>query len=445
MERGEQFYLEPWKSAPDHSILHYSDPSTYQELSSSPTQVIRNNVLSTLNYLYNTHRIDDVNRHQLTSPKPARTQLSYGLPKVHEPNTPHQPIVSACGSPNDQLSNNVTHFIQVLVEILPSYIWQQTHSTAPCIPPTSAWERYFTNCCCHITVHKHTTWGRQRVCITLHEITCQHLTPRSPKSTHNRALLETILKNNNLSFMGKHFLQHACKAMGTKATPPYANLFMGRHEETIGEGFIWAISFWKRFIDGIFLIFLGTTIQLQSMKDFMNNLHPMIKFTFGHSTQEIFFFPSFSFHHSLHLKSCPPLSWHHSLQKLESIKFQICLPSCDPILTVRKTILQVSTRLLSYHWEWFTTTKHLAQSIPHHCLPQTRIPTRHPSTFEPSQTNILTFCSKWIQSIITTETLMIIMRPYSSQPTPPNWHTPIDKGDLIPRTGASTNLKPTFT
>ena len=64
---------------------------------------------------------------------------------------------------------------------------------------------------------------------------------------------------------------------------------MGRHKETIPEVFIWAISFWKRFIDNIFLIFLGTTEQLQSMKDFMNNLHPTIKFTFEHSTQEISF------------------------------------------------------------------------------------------------------------------------------------------------------------
>ena len=64
---------------------------------------------------------------------------------------------------------------------------------------------------------------------------------------------------------------------------------MGCHEETIWEAFIWAIPFWKRFIDDIFLIFLGTTEQLQSMKDFTNNLHPTIKFTFEQSTQDISF------------------------------------------------------------------------------------------------------------------------------------------------------------
>ena len=89
--------------------------------------------------------------------------------------------------------------------------------------------------------------------------------------------------------MDKHFLQLVGTAMGTKAAPPYANLFMGSQEETIREAFIRAIPFWKRFIDDIFLIFLGITNQLQSLQDFMNRLHPTIKFTFQHSTQQISF------------------------------------------------------------------------------------------------------------------------------------------------------------
>ena len=89
--------------------------------------------------------------------------------------------------------------------------------------------------------------------------------------------------------MDRHFLQLVGTAMGNKAAPPYVSLFMGYHEETIQEAFIWATPFWKRFIDDIFLIFLGTTKQLQPMKDFMNNLHPTTKCTFEHSTQEISF------------------------------------------------------------------------------------------------------------------------------------------------------------
>ena len=82
---------------------------------------------------------------------------------------------------------------------------------------------------------------------------------------------------------------------------------------------------------------------------------------------------------------------------------------------------------------------------PHQCLPQNRIPKGHPSTFPPSQTNIPPFCSQRTPSIIPTGTLMIIARPYPTQLTPPNQHTPFEKGDLIPRKGSSTNLKPTYT
>ena len=67
---------------------HLADPSTHKELNSDPTQAIRNDVLSTLDYLYNTHRIDDVTRHHLTPPKPERTPLLYGHPMVHKPNIP---------------------------------------------------------------------------------------------------------------------------------------------------------------------------------------------------------------------------------------------------------------------------------------------------------------------------------------------------------------------
>ena len=115
------------------------------------------------------------------------------------------------------------------------------------------------------------------------------LPPGAPSPHTIGILLETILKHNNLSLMDKHFLQLVGTAMGIKAAPPYANLFMGGHKETIREAFIWAISFWKSFIDDIFLIFLGTISQLQSLQEFMNHLHPTIKFTFQHSTQQTSF------------------------------------------------------------------------------------------------------------------------------------------------------------
>ena len=184
--------------------------------------------------------------------------------------------------------------------------------------------------------------------------------------------LEYCLKNNKLSFMDRHFLQLGGIALRTKDARPYANLFMGGHEETIRKAFIWEIPFWKRFIDDIFLIFLGTTKQIQSMKDFMNNLHPTIKFTFEHSTQEIFFLDK-----KIHVRTDTKLSTtlyrkytdcavllhshsHDSLKCKESIVFSQVLK--NNLLIADDTILQKERDSLTVS---FFARKYLLEIITH--------------------------------------------------------------------------------
>ena len=223
----------------DETEEHLSDATTNKKLAADPTQAIRNDVLSTLDYLHNTCWIDDKTRHHLTPPNPACTPLFYGLPKVHKPNIPLQPIVLACHSPTDQLSNYVTHFIQPLVETLPSYIRDCKHflqllESLPPLPEnailvTADVTSLYTN-----TPHEE---GIESVLYYM-KLHADILSPGTPNPHMIGILLETILKNNNLSFMDKHFLQLVRTVAGTKAVPPYANLFMGRKEETICKNFI---------------------------------------------------------------------------------------------------------------------------------------------------------------------------------------------------------------
>ena len=99
-------------------------------------------------------------------------------------------------------------------------------------------------------------------------------------------LFETILKNNNVLFMNRHFLQLVVTAMGTKTASPYANLFLDCHKETIQETFIWAIILLEE-IHRQHLPDLPQHYHYQSLQDSMNHLHPTMKFTFQHSTQQI--------------------------------------------------------------------------------------------------------------------------------------------------------------
>ena len=91
---------------------HLADTTTSKELNSDPTQAIKNDVLSALNYLHITHRIDDQTR-QSYPPNPARTPLFYGLPKVRKSNISLRPLASVCDSPTNQLFNYVTHLYNV--------------------------------------------------------------------------------------------------------------------------------------------------------------------------------------------------------------------------------------------------------------------------------------------------------------------------------------------
>ena len=98
-------------------------------------------------------------------------------------------------------------------------------------------------------------------------------------------ILDFILKHSTFKFMDTHINQILGTSMGTRMAPPYANLFMGKEERTIILTFLLLIYFWKRFIDDIFFIFLGSYSQLKSLTTFINTISPTIKYTLTYSEQ----------------------------------------------------------------------------------------------------------------------------------------------------------------
>ena len=112
----------------------------------------------------------------------------------------------------------------------------------------------------------------------------KHLLPTNCPPPHI-VILGFILKHSTLQFMDTHIHQILGTSMGTRMVPPYANLFMGKEESTIILTFLHLIYFWKRFVDDIFPIFLGSHSQLKSLMTFMNTISPTIKYTFTYSEQ----------------------------------------------------------------------------------------------------------------------------------------------------------------
>ena len=92
-------------------------------------------------------------------------------------------------------------------------------------------------------------------------------------------LAELVLKNKNLTFNGKHYLQILGTAIGTRMAPSYTNIFMGKVESDLFGGSPTRPYFWRRFIDDVFFIWTEGEKSLLEFIERMNSFHNTIKFT----------------------------------------------------------------------------------------------------------------------------------------------------------------------
>jgi hypothetical protein len=97
--------------------------------------------------------------------------------------------------------------------------------------------------------------------------------------------MKLILEKNIFEFNGTHWKQNIGAAMGSRPIPPYANIFMANMDDKIMNlTEANAISVMKRFLDDYFSIHTGTTTELHTLFNKMNQIHPTIKFTMNHTS-----------------------------------------------------------------------------------------------------------------------------------------------------------------
>ncbi|XP_047129554.2 uncharacterized protein LOC124809486 [Hydra vulgaris] len=271
--------------------LLLSDKNTYKLLAEDPTKSIARDVNNLTDYIFLHHMIDKKTSEFLRPKTPLRTPLFYGLPKIHKIDTPLKPIVSDCDGPINNLPFFITEFIQPVAEQLTAYFKDSTHflkllqshvlETNNYILVTADVISLYTN-----IPHRE---GIDAVKFYLKRAPPFNGPIKRPPIAFIDIILETILTHSNFQFSTDHFLQLTGTTMGTRMAPPYANLFMGRINEKIIDQFSMWISFYKRFIDDIFFIFHGPPEILTQVFEFMNAIHPTIKFTFNNSTTSINF------------------------------------------------------------------------------------------------------------------------------------------------------------
>ena len=91
---------------------------------------------------------------------------------------------------------------------------------------------------------------------------------------------------NTFEFNNKYHRQLHRKAIGTRITPSYANLFMGSEQKFLQKAPYQPLVWW-RYIDDILMIWTDGTEERQEFIDFINQQHQTIKFTYGVSNSNL--------------------------------------------------------------------------------------------------------------------------------------------------------------
>ena len=93
-------------------------------------------------------------------------------------------------------------------------------------------------------------------------------------------ILTLVLRNNNFTFDGNHYLQINGTVMGSKMVPSYANIFMVNPEERLLLSSLKQPLSWFRFIDDVDMKWIHGDKELDEFFEHANSIHPSIKFTY---------------------------------------------------------------------------------------------------------------------------------------------------------------------
>jgi hypothetical protein len=262
-----------------------SDSTTYKKLSKNPTESHQQIVKSTVLDLIKQGELPATATNLInTNPD---TASFYMLPKVHKPNNPGRPIISAHSCPTVFIADYLDQIIQPMVHQLPTFVQDSSHALRILnnlhLDGTS--NLLFT-----IDVTSLYTSIPHNEGLAALRYHLERRTNKTPSTDTILRLTELVLNLNNFSFEDQHYLQTKGVAMGSKAGCGYACLFVGHFEERVLSSYTGAIPrLFKRYIDDVFGIMCGPREELDEFINFVANFSPSLKFTWQISTQTVNF------------------------------------------------------------------------------------------------------------------------------------------------------------
>ena len=257
------------------ALRQLNDASFYTKLNSDPTLSHQKTVKTTINHFIHAGDLPASASNLFTTT--STTPVIYFVPKIHKPDNPGRPIVSACSCPTKLISSFLDGVMFPLVKMLPSYIKDTKHAQQifDQIRFSGSNKFIFT-----MDVKSLYTVIPHRDGLEALKFFLNKRTLLEPSTTTLIRLAELVLTLNNFSFDGEHYQQISGVAMGTKMGPSYANLFVGYVEQQIFERYTGPIpDFFGRYIDDCLGTASCTRADLERFINYFYGFHHALKFT----------------------------------------------------------------------------------------------------------------------------------------------------------------------
>ena len=227
------------------------DTKFYLQVEEDLTDKHVKEVRNAIEDMYQNGDIDESVRFHLldTSCKTARF---YMLPKIHKKIIPPpcRPVVAGIGCPTEKISQFVDHFLNPCSTKVKSYV-QDTNDflnrlNALGLQPENT--LLVTMDVTSLYTNIPNDEGLRASMLALENYRQGQVRPRNIAIIH---LLEMVLKKNNFQFNGNHYLQVGGTAIGTKAAPGFAIVYMGMFEDLYVYNYPLQPKLFLRYIDDI--------------------------------------------------------------------------------------------------------------------------------------------------------------------------------------------------
>jgi hypothetical protein len=204
-------------------------------------------------------------------PQNPRIPRLYCLPKVHKPNIPFRPIVSAIGSPTYNVSRYLATLLKPLVGQTDSFILNSSHFVQK-LPNFQLSPGDIL-----VSFDVESLFTKVPIMDTLDVL--KDLFPTHGLPLDVLPLIQKCLTSTYFQFRNVFYSQVTGTAMGSPLSPVIANIFMEDFEQKALESAPLKPKCWFRYVDDTFVIWQHRRETLDAFLNHLNTRHDDIKFT----------------------------------------------------------------------------------------------------------------------------------------------------------------------